>query len=155
MNTHFSSTEDLLSFIQEKQQGHILSRYELVPAYAGMVLGIGIIFDTSKAKYHLDLEWISFGLDLYGENLLENYSYAFNSLEELLAYLLKRYHLAVTEIPKNYKHDPDQFPNPIKDANQIKAFEEAWEKFQQDFRKDKFLDTSLHLVHTSTSLDED
>lgn len=153
MNTHFSSPEDLLSFIQEKQQGHILIRYELVPAYAGMVLGIGIIFDTSQAKYQLDLEWISFGLDLYAENLLENYTYAFNSLEDLLGYLERRYHVAVTDIPKNYKLNPDQFPNPIKDADQKEVFEKAWEKFQQDFRKDEFLDTSLHLVHTSTDLD--
>ena len=155
MNTYFSSTEDLLSFIQEKQQGHILIQYDIVPDYPGMVRGIGIIFDSTKAKYHLDLEWISFGLDLYGENLLENYTYAFDSLEKLLSYLHERYHLAVADIPKNYRHDPHQFPNPIKDANQQETFEEAWEKFQQDFSKDIFRDPSLLLIHTSTSLDND
>ena len=150
-NLCFSSIENLNDYIQEKKKGHILIGYDNMPDYAGMVLGKGIIFDIRKSKYELDLEWISFGLDLFAENLLENYLYKFDSLIELLEYLKLKHDTKVTDIPIKYKIDQSLFPNPQKDADQKPLFEEAWSKFQTDFKNEAFLDTSLELVFSSNS----
>ena len=149
LQRNFKDFAELSFFIQKKGVGNILIGYRNLPDYAGMVLGMGIIFDIQKQKFELDLEWISFGLDLYGENLLENYLYKFNSLEELVAYLQSAYQISVADIPVNYKIDQSLFPNPIKDSAQKPMFESAWEKFQDDFRKGMFLDDSLQLVFSS------
>jgi len=141
----FQSLEEMTEYFQSK--GHILIGYNNLPDYPGMVLGIGVIFN--REKYELDLEWISFGLDLFGENLLENYLYEFDELGELLAYLESNYGIALTDIPLNYKIDQSQFPNPIKDEKQKPIFETAWEKFQIDFRRGAFLDRSLTLKFSS------
>ena len=102
-----------------------------------------------KDNYELDLEWISFGLDLYGENLLEGYSYKFENLETLVAYLQSVYGIAVTDIPIKYQVDSAKFPNPLKDKTQKPVFEEAWKRFRKDFKEEKFLDSSLQLVYTT------
>ena len=114
LNRKFKNFDEINDFIRKKGVGHILIGYRNMPDYAGMVLGIGIIFNIAESKYELDLEWICFGLDLYGENLLENYLYKFNNLHELLKYLHSNYGIMVTDIPLNYKIDQNLFPNPIK-----------------------------------------
>ena len=149
MKQNFLSLQDLQLFMKEKQSGHILIGYRNIAEYTGMVFGMGITFDTAKSRYELDLQWISFGLDLYGENLLENYLYQFSDLPSLLAYLNAQYEMAVTDIPTKYRTDPNAFPNPIDNAKEKPAFEEAWTRFQADFRKGKFLDQSLKLVYRS------
>lgn len=154
LSENFRNFEALNEFIQNKKKGSILIGYRNIPSYAGMVLGIGMIFDTNKFKYELDLEWISFGLDLFGENLLENYLYKFMNLEELLEYLKANYDILVTDIPLKYKIDQSLFPNPIKDLDQKPIYEAAWEKFQDDFKRGIFLDDSLQLVFSSNQLDK-
>lgn len=153
-NLCFSNIESLNDYILEKEDGHILIGYSNMIDYPGMVLGKGIIFNTQKSKYELDLEWISFGLDLFGENLLENYLYKFESLIELLEYLKSKYSTLVTDIPLKYNIDQSLFPNPQKDADQKPLFEEAWSRFQTDFKNEDFLDTSLELVYSSNEADE-
>ena len=145
----FQHLSQLQELIQEKRIGHILLGYRNLPDYAGMVLGIGIIFNSEKARYELDLQWISFGLDLFGENLLENYLYRFPSLEELLAYLEATYQIAVTDIPLSYQIDQDLFPNPIKDSAQKPLYEAAWQQFQADFSGGMFREEALQLVFSS------
>ncbi|MEO6977801.1 MAG: hypothetical protein ABI113_05455 [Mucilaginibacter sp.] len=154
MNTHFADFNALVKHIRDKESGHILVDYRLLPGYGGMVLGIGIIFDTKKDKYELDLEWISFGLDLYAENLLEGYSYKFESLEALVTYLQATYAISVADIPIKHQIDDAKFPNPIKDAAQTPAFEAAWKRFKKDFKEKKFLDSSLQLVYTTPPFSE-
>ena len=146
----FKDFDEINNFIQKKEVGHILIGYRNMSDYAGMVLGIGIIFNIAESKYELDLEWICFGLDLYGENLLENYSYKFSSLPELLKYLHLTYGITITDIPLSYKINQNLFPNPIKDADQKTLYQTTWQKFQNDFKKGIFLDKSLELVFSST-----
>jgi N-acetyl-anhydromuramyl-L-alanine amidase AmpD len=145
--SNFTNFEALDAYIQNKVNGSMLITYRNCKDYEGMVLAIAIIFDIRQAKYELDLQWISFGLDLYGENLLENYLYQFESLNKLLAYLLEKYNIKVTAIPVNYKIDPGQYPDPIKDEAKKLLFEAAWQQFQRDFKSGVFLDTSLKLVY--------
>lgn len=144
---YFKSFEELNDFIQTKEKGHILIGYRNLQDYPGMVLGIGIIF--KQGQFELDLEWISFGLDLYGENLLENYLYQFDTLQALLTYIDSLYSISVTDIPLKYQIDQSLFPNPIKDADQKSLFESNWKKFQEDFSKGMFLDNSLTLIFSS------
>jgi hypothetical protein len=145
----FQHLDELQAFLQQKKIGHILIGYRNLPDYAGMVLGLGIIFNTEKPSYELDLQWVSFGLDVFGENLLENYLYRFLTLEELLAYLEDTYQIGVTDIPLRYQIDQDAFPNPIKDSAQKPLYEAAWQQFQSDFETGKFLDEALQLVFSS------
>lgn len=152
LNRNFKDFEALNAFIKEKKVGNILIGYRNISAYAGMVLGIGIIFDINKFKYELDLEWISFGLDIFGENLLENYLYKFKNLQALLAYLESNYKILINDIPINYKIDQSLFPNPIKNSDQKPIFESAWQKFQDDFKSGIFLDDSLQLVYSSNEI---
>ena len=151
-NRNFSSFEELSDVIQKRNAGHILVGYRNIPDYAGMVLGIGIIFDVNQLKYELDLQWISFGLDLFGENLLENYLYQFDDLQALLTYLQSKYHTLVSDIPMAYQIDPDLFPNPIKDSDQRPIFEMAWQKFQDNFQQGVFLDDSLQVVFSTQEM---
>ncbi|MCF8245314.1 MAG: hypothetical protein K9J46_09180 [Saprospiraceae bacterium] len=152
LNKNFKDFEALYDFIQEKKVGNILIGYRNMPDYPGMVLGMGIIFDVNKLKYELDLEWISFGLDLFGENLLENYLFKFKDLQALLGYLQSKYNILVADIPMNYKIDQSLFPNPIKDSDQKPIFEAAWQKFQRDFREGFFLDAALQVVFSSNEI---
>lgn len=147
---HFQNSEEIDDHVQRNK--HILIGYRNLPDYPGMVLGIGIIFNSGK--YELDLEWICFGLDLFGENLLENYLYSFNELRELLTYLESNYNTSVTDIPVKYKIDQSQFPNPIKDERQKPLFESIWDKFQNDFKRGVFLDKTLPLVYASSPIEE-
>jgi hypothetical protein len=149
MNTNFTNLDELSTFIKNKVDGHILVDYRALPDYEGIVLGIGIIFDTRKEKYNLDLEWVSFGLDLYSD-ILEGYTYKFETLEKLTDYLQRTYHISVTDIPIKYKYEDGKFPNPIYNADQKQVFIIAWERFQEDFRAKKFLDPSLELVYETT-----
>lgn len=98
----------------------------------------------------MNLEWISFGLDLYAENLMESYLYKFDSLRSLISYLESNYNINETQIPKSYKIDNDQFPNPIKNSDKEVDFKVSWNKFQEDFKNGLFLDKTLSLVHAST-----
>ncbi len=149
LQSNFTDFKALNTYIQKKEKGSILITYRNCKHYEGVVLGIAVIFDTRQAKYELDLQWISFGLDLFGENLLENYLYQFESLEKLLAYLLAKYGIKVTDIPVNYKIDPSKFPDPIKNEEKKPIFETAWQQFQKDFKSGTFLDTSLKLIYDS------
>ncbi len=149
MKINFADLDALAKHILDEEKGHILVDYRLLPGYEGIVLGIGIIFDIKKDNYELDLEWISFGLDLYGENLLEGYSYKFETLETLVAYLQAVYDINVADIPIKYHVDGANFPNPLKDEAQKPVFEEAWKRFRKDFKEKKFLDSSLQLVYTT------
>jgi hypothetical protein len=149
MDTNFADFDALAKHIRDKEKGYILVDYRLLPGYEGMVLDIGIIFDVKKDSYKLDLQWISFGLDLYAENLLEGYSYELETLEALVGYLQSVYAINVTDIPIKYQIDGAKFPNPLKDAAQKPAFEEAWKRFKKDFKEQKFLDRSLQLVYTT------
>ncbi|WP_316786961.1 GNAT family N-acetyltransferase [Pedobacter frigiditerrae] len=150
----YTDFNQLNSFIEDKKSGSILIDYRLLPDYEGMVLNIGIIFDTTKEKYELDLQWISFGLDLFGENLLMGYSYQFKDLKSLLSYLSVRYGIEVTDIPIKYKIDSEKFPNPFKDEDRKPIFEESWTRFKKDFAAKKFLDPRLLLVYTTPPFTE-
>ncbi|TCC88218.1 N-acetyltransferase [Pedobacter frigiditerrae] len=150
----YTDFDQLNSFIQEKNTGQILIDYRLLSDYEGMVLGIGIIFGAANERYALDVEWISFGLDLLGENLTMSYSYQFTNLKSLLDYLAITYSIDVTDIPIKYKIDSEKFPNPFKDEELKPAFEESWARFKQDFAAGKFLDPSLKLVYTSPPFTE-
>ena len=115
MQSNFSDFGDLNHHIQDKEKGGLLVTYRNCEAYEGMVLAIMIVFDIRESKYDLDLQWMSFGLDFYGDTLQESYVYSFKSLEQLLEYLLIKYKIKLTDIPKKYQFDPSQFPNPVKD----------------------------------------
>ncbi|MEZ4774219.1 MAG: hypothetical protein R3D00_13630 [Bacteroidia bacterium] len=149
IQNHFTDLVALKTHIHTVGKGSLMVAYRNMDDYDGMVLGIAIIFDAPKGKYELDLQWISFGLDLYGENLLENYLYQFDSLENLLDYLHTKYAMAITDIPVKYNIDPDAYPNPFKDEAKNPLFEAAWQRFQQDFKAGDFLDRSLNLVYSS------
>jgi hypothetical protein len=149
MQDHFANLIELDSYINANERGGLMIEYRNVEGYAGMVLGISMYFNQPKKKYELDLQWISFGLDLYGENLLENYTYAFPNIEALLNYLSETYSIDVTDIPITFKGNYSQFPNPIQNSDQKTLFEADWERFQADFKTGQFLDVTLKLVYSS------
>ena len=144
---YFSDTEALNSYIQSTQKGFILVAYQNCKDYEGVVLCIMIRFDIQKEKCQLVLEWECLGLDLYGDTLQESYIYQFESFDKLLGYLKEKFSIKVTNIPVRYKFDGKQFPNPIYHHTRKAAFEEAWRRFQVDFKKGVFLDTSLKLTY--------
>lgn len=145
--SHFTDFEALNIFLEHKQMGGLLITYRHCEGYEGMALAIMINFDIRQAKYELDLQWMSLGLDLYGDTLQESYVYRFESLEKLTDYLQTAYSINVTDIPVKYQFDSSQFPDPIKDKAKKPIFEEAWQRFQKDFKTGHFLDTSLKLVY--------
>ncbi len=147
MSTYSDYTE-LETFIKETGNGAILVDYRNIPEYPGMVLYLAIHFNI-KGHYQLILEWISFGLDFYGDTLQESYMYKFKSLQELLQYLESTYTIRITDIPKKYQFDMNRFPNALRDADQKPLFEKAWQQFLNDFQKGIFLDPALELVYSS------
>lgn len=149
MEDHFANLVELESYMNANERGGIMIEYRNVEGYAGMVLGICIYFNLPKNKYELDLQWISFGLDLYGENLLENYTYAFPNIDKLLEYLLEKYNIDITDIPIEFKGNYKKFPNPIQNKAEIPLFEKDWQRFQEDFKAGQFLDVTLKLVYRS------
>jgi hypothetical protein len=146
---YFTDSHSIMAHIQSKAKGGIVVAYRNCKDYEGMVLGIMIIFDTSQAKYQLDLQWMSFGLDFYGDTLQETYLYQFENLEKVFDYLLANYDIKLTDIPVNYSYDNSQYPDPIKDEAKRPDFEVAWKRFQEDFKTGAFLDSSLKLVFSS------
>jgi hypothetical protein len=152
INNNFSDMAEIKGFIAEKNKGCLVVDYINLPEYPGIALNISIIFDREKNSYRLDLQWISLGLDLYGDNLVENYLYEFGSLEKLLNYLEKKYSVKLPQISKAFKFDNNKYPNPIKDKGKKALFEKGWKKLQEDFKKGKFLDSSLELVYSSEAI---
>ena len=144
---NFPSLPALKAHLNEKEKGAMTICNLPLAEYPGIFLNLGIIFNLPKGKYELDLMWIAYGLDLFGENLVENYLYAFESIDLLLAYLEEKYGLKVTDIPIKYMFDDATIPNPIKNEAEKPVFEEAWERFERDFATKKFLDSSLKLVY--------
>ncbi|MCB0311784.1 MAG: hypothetical protein KDH84_00715, partial [Calditrichaeota bacterium] len=71
---------------------------------------------------------------------------------KLLAYLREKYAIEVSDIPIQYRIDQSQYPNPIKDEAQKTLFEAAWQRFQADFKRGIFLDTSLKLAYSTQNL---
>lgn len=148
-STTFPNTEALRAHLLAKGKGAHLITYRLCEGYPGMALALMIVFDVPKGIFQLDLQWMSLGLDLYGDTLQETYVYEFESLESLLAYLQKTYNIDVTDIPLKYTFDQSQFPDPIKDAEQKLVFEAAWQRFQVDFREGAFWDGEVKVVYAS------
>ena len=66
---NFPDLQALQSHIQKKERGAIVIGHQSLENYSGMVRYLGFHFDVAKAEYDLDIEWISFGLDAFGENL--------------------------------------------------------------------------------------
>lgn len=150
---NFSNKDHLKAYLDEKGSGILRIAISNMKGYEGMVFDMGLIFDLNKRKkYELDLEWISYGLDLYGENLLENYLYTFQGLDPLLDYLNNCYAIAVSDIPMGLKVDINHFPNPIKDEDKKSLFQANWERFQKDFRTGIFLDPSLNLIYSTQDI---
>ena len=99
MANTFADFQALNSSIHDEGKGARLITYRNIQDYVGMVLGIMLVFDTKEAQYELDLQWMSFGLDPYGDTLQESYVYGFENLEKLLDYLDEKYSIAITDIP--------------------------------------------------------
>ncbi len=145
----FSGINELDTFIATKKMGELLVGYFDCEGYEGMVLSIMIVFNIQKSQFDLDLQWMSLGLDLYGDTLQESYIYRFSSSIKLLEYLTSKYSLPVSEIPLEYKFENEKFPNPITHAEKHSVFKTSWENFQSDFRKGLLLDPSLELIYNS------
>lgn len=146
ITSYFSSFDALDSYTKEKKKGELILTYRNSENYEGMVLAIMIIFDTDKSQYRLDLQWMSLGLDFYGDTLQESYVYQFNNLAEMMAYILATYQIHVTTIPIKYQFDYTKHPSPIIDEDKKSLYKKAWEQFQQDFKAGLFLDKSLMLI---------
>ena len=149
IQSNFSSFEELNTHVQNEVSGFIRVTHRNCRDYEGMVLFIKIVFDIQQPKYELDLEWMSLGLDLFGETLAESYIYRFKDLESLFDYLRLEYNINVTDIPVKYEFDASKYPNPIKASSKKQIFENAWLRFQQDFKSGIFMDRSLKLVYSS------
>jgi hypothetical protein len=149
MNENFADIEELKVFVNEKGDGNLVIAHHNMSTYPGMVLYIGLHFNILEKKYELNLEWMCWGLDFYGDTLQETYHYRFNSVEMLLDYLYRKYNIKVTDIPKKYSIDPTRYPHVLKDEDKRKIFENAWAQFQQDFSNGVFLDRSVELVYSS------
>ncbi len=149
MDATFASIESLKAQIEMTQKSFLLLPHRNLSHYEGMVLSITLVYDLPQKNFDLDLQWICFGLDLFGENLLENYTYRFSNLEGLLHYLDLVFQIPVGEIPLQYSICSEQFPDPIRDAANAQIFRENWERFEQDFRTGLFLDPSQELVYSS------
>lgn len=145
----FSDIDDIKLNIQNLGKGAFQISYRNCEEYDGMVLGLMIVFDLNMQKYELDLQWMCFGLDLYGDTLQESYVYQFQNLELLLDYLKNKYNIHISDIPIKYKFDPLYFPDPIKNCGKKTDYERAWQSFQQDFKRGLFLDPTLNLVYNS------
>lgn len=152
MTNCFTNIAALKAHMHEKNVGSVRVSFENCPDYAGMALEIAILFNIKKEKYELDLQWIALGLDLFGENLLENYLYQFDDLEQLLAYLKQKYQMEVSDIPVKHLFDGSRFPNPIKNEAEAPIFKAAWERFQHDFKQGLFLEKNLKLSYSTQDL---
>lgn len=149
INGNFTDIGELKAFIQDKGVGGIAVAHLNLHQYPGMVLYIGLHFDCKKSKYELNLEWMSLGLDFYGDTLQVGYVYKFDTLELLVKYLDFKYQIKVASIGIAYRFDSELFPNPIRNEGQKPLFEIAWKEFRKDFTDKLFLDGSLRLVHTT------
>ncbi|MBO6525072.1 MAG: hypothetical protein JJ971_14685 [Balneolaceae bacterium] len=145
----FSDTNEFVDFISAKKKGELIVGYFDFEGYDGMALSIMIIFDTRTSQFDLDLQWISLGLDLFGDTLQESYVYRFPSIIKLLEYLASKYLLSVSDIPLSYSFDNKKFPNPITHTNRKSDFKASWKNFQTDFKKGVFLDTTQELIYDS------
>jgi hypothetical protein len=153
MNATFQNIEALKAFTEETGRGAKAVTYRNMPDYPGMVFYIGLHFDVPKKKYELNLEWMSLGLDFYGDTLQESYMYSFGNLDQLLAYLQSKYDIAVTDIAVRFEFDPGQYPSLLKDEHRKPEYEAAWQKFREDFKRGLFLDGSQNLVYASSPTD--
>ncbi|MBX7224781.1 MAG: hypothetical protein K1X55_01995 [Chitinophagales bacterium] len=149
MDTFFVSCEDLKEFFNIKKKGNLVVSVVNLPQYLGMVLHIGIQFDDDTKKYLLCLEWISYGLDFYGDTIQEGYIYEMKDVDHLLTYLWRHYHISVNEIPKAFKFDAEKHPKYYENEEERHLFSAAWEKFSRDFANGYFLDKNLKLVYSS------
>ena len=147
--SNYTDFDALNTYIQNKVKDAIVITYRNCEEYEGMVLAIMIVFDIRNEKYELDLQWMSLGIDLYGDTLQESYLYRFESFEKILNYLREKYGIQVTDIPVKYEFDHSRFPSPIKDEAKKPLFEAAWQRFQDNFASGVFLDPSLRLVYST------
>lgn len=146
---HLEDLESLKTYLQDKKKTSIMIGYRHCEGYPGMVLGLMIVLDQKEGSYDLDLQWMSFGLDVYGDTLQESYVYRFDDLGQLMAYLQSTYGIQISDIRIPFHVDQAQFPSPLTHADQKAVFESAWERFQIDFRNGEFLDPDLNLVYNS------
>ncbi|MCB9233336.1 MAG: hypothetical protein H6581_16885 [Bacteroidia bacterium] len=149
-SAYFRDLDDLRQHLQPKGRNAILLGYENQEDYPGMALASMLVIDLEKAIFQLDLQWMSLGLDLYGDTLQESYVYEFGDLESLLNFLDDRFAMEVTDIPRKYQFQSKDFPNPLDHAHQKDEFQAAWDRFREDFRSGKFLDPALRLAFDST-----
>mgnify|MGYP003639071654 CR=1 FL=1 len=145
----FSDKNEFNTFLSTKIKGELTVGYFDCEDYEGMVLAIMIVFDTQKSQFDLDLQWMSLGLDLYGDTLQESYVYRFSSVTKLLEYLDSKYSLTVSEIPLEFKFESEKFPSPITHAEKHSVFKTSWESFQSAFKQGLFLNPSLDLIYNS------
>ncbi len=147
----FANTAALQAHLAESSKGAHLIAYIHLNNYSGMAVSLMLVYNVPNSTYDLDLQWISLGLDFYGDTLQESYQYRFSSLEAFLAYITQAYGIAASDIPVTYQFDQQAFPNPISHAAQKPEFEIAWQQFQKDFGAGKFLDTAQQLIYSSAN----
>lgn len=145
----YDNAEAIEAYIKEQQQGAIMIGYELMPGYPGMAFSKAILFNLPLGRLNLDLQWISFGLDPYGENLLENYTYNFNDTHALLQYLQNRYGILPADIPVKYTFNDEGLPSYFKEKEKQPLYREGWEQFKLDFHNGNFLDPTQELVFST------
>ena len=149
MITGFTDTAGFVEYIHSQQTGSIVITHQNMPGYPGMVLYIGFAFDVPASNYTLNLEYMSLGLDLYGDTLQENHIYKFPDVAAVAVFLDQAHHISVADICVPYSFDPEQFPNPLTNEKEKPAFEAGWKKFREDYRKGIFAGKSQELIYQS------
>lgn len=146
---YYQNFKELSAAFQQKVKDFVVVGYYNMPDYAGMVKYVGISYHTEKNQYDLNLEWMSLGLDFYGDTLQESCTYRFDDLKKLTDYMAEKHFIQITDIPIKYKSVLGEHPNPLTHEKEKPLFEKDWQRFQKDFKDGLFLDRSLLLIHSS------
>ncbi len=146
---YFKNKEEIHSHINNKKKGYMMIIYENVKDYEGMVFELGVIYDIHKNLYQLDLKWMCMALDFYSDTLVENYLYEFDDINAIIDYIDVNYNVLINHIPIQFEIDENLFPSPLKDKEKRPIFEANWQRFQQEFKSNKYLDTNLKLIYSS------
>ncbi|MBC7476040.1 MAG: hypothetical protein H7263_17290 [Candidatus Sericytochromatia bacterium] len=109
----------------------MIERYELESSNYGENIFLAHIFECR-------------GLDWSGHALYKELRYKFNSIQDLIGYLINKHNITIQNMNGNF---PENMPTQMDSSIDEKIiFKQNWDKFIIDFEKGKFLDNKLKLV---------
>ena len=144
VNKGFKNIEELKYKINQIEVSYIQLYDRIMVNYPGMIERYELESENYGRNISLAQIFECRGLDWSGHAIYKELKYKFNSIEEIIHYLMKRYNITIQDMDGNF---PENMPSQIESTpEEEKIYQKNWDKFVSDFKNGIFIEKSLNIL---------